>query len=957
MLLGKYQETATTTYGNNWPSSIIENEEEQRFYAQWVVGLPKDSRASKKLLDQLRLLRNSYSIHLPQLIDDGWDEEKDAYCFVYTYKELQPLDEQVEQLPPTLFLKGMEQIADSLRLLNKATKLQHGYLTPQSIYLDEDLNFHLRDIGLLAAFEREDQEVYQNLLHKEFAAPETYQKTIEKGFPYQQDIYGIGQLIEWYFDTKEIEEPAAVQQLLDRICSEQPKERGSYGQLIEDLQAIAGAIPPSEPEENRVVVIDGHSLVVEDLNDSDWRPKYNLSPSEGSHILMYISTKNYWLKCLWLLDAKQLTIMEQLDLEKGEDKENKHQQTLKYGQELGLSISYQRGGHSSFDLTPVFNRIKKAKHGNEYKTEKRKIGNQLKFYKELIKKELEVMEKNSLRLQYTSFEKQSETELWIALKENNKYSKDDHIETHIDKANPPNEEYFEYILHGNSNRKQLKDPVRFSGVAYNYDRQSRILKFKDCEGVKFDQIPKAGFLWENIARQEEEKKRQQQAIQKVEQNKVENRDLIRYLFHADQLTAQALSEYELQQIYQTDDTGKEFQYSDNQTRALLNALYREPLTVIQGPPGTGKTTVITELVFQILAQQPHARILITSQTNSAVDNVLDNLLKEKIPLIRLSGVRKPKPSLQKHTLERKIQGWKEEVQRKARAQWKAYQSSFFQQVESDKESLLLTPILENFLEKGDWNKRKVRIEKLMHLFKGAAYATINLDSEATCIESLQAQSKLGINDFFRKRRLHLDWLTAISTLNEESKLNQKLVDSIGVFGATTNHVASKKYAKYNFSFDYVIMDESGKATIAESLIPIVMAKKLVLVGDHRQLRPMMTANREVEKWLREKYKKEVDHYDSWEDYFNRASLFEEVIEDIAEEYKSQLEECRRMPEEAVRLTSSCFYEPFGDQPIKPVQRAATQEHRLPLKREGGLFFLDIGNALQKYHRSQWLFQK
>ena len=38
----------------------------------------------------------------------------------------------------------------------------------------------------------------------------------------------------------------------------------------------------------------------------------------------------------------------------------------------------------------------------------------------------------------------------------------------------------------------------------------------------------------------------------------------------------------------------------------------------------------------------------------------------------------------------------------------------------------------------------------------------------------------------------------------------KLIDSIRVIGATTNHIASKKYAKYNFEFDYVIMDESGK---------------------------------------------------------------------------------------------------------------------------------------------------
>src|SRR5690554_2128094 len=64
-----------------------------------------------------------------------------------------------------------------------------------------------------------------------------------------------------------------------------------------------------------------------------------------------------------------------------------------------------------------------------------------------------------------------------------------------------------------------------------------------------------------------------------------------------------------------------------------------------------------------------------------------------------------------------------------------------------------------------------------------------------------------------------------------------------------------------------------KATTAEALIPTVLAEKLILVGDHRQLRPMLTANREVEKWLRGKFKTDTDEFDSWDDYFNRPSLF------------------------------------------------------------------------------------
>ncbi|WP_231899510.1 AAA domain-containing protein [Helicobacter acinonychis] len=47
--------------------------------------------------------------------------------------------------------------------------------------------------------------------------------------------------------------------------------------------------------------------------------------------------------------------------------------------------------------------------------------------------------------------------------------------------------------------------------------------------------------------------------------------------------------------------------------------------LIQGLPGAGKTTVIKEIVFQILNASRFARVCIISQQNIAVDNVLNGL--------------------------------------------------------------------------------------------------------------------------------------------------------------------------------------------------------------------------------------------------------------------------------------------------------------------------------------------
>jgi len=65
------------------------------------------------------------------------------------------------------------------------------------------------------------------------------------------------------------------------------------------------------------------------------------------------------------------------------------------------------------------------------------------------------------------------------------------------------------------------------------------------------------------------------------------------------------------------------------------------LALIQGPPGTGKTTVIAEIIWQTLLRDPQAKLLITSQTNLAVDNALERIKGKKlVHPIRISNIDK-----------------------------------------------------------------------------------------------------------------------------------------------------------------------------------------------------------------------------------------------------------------------------------------------------------------------------
>lgn len=946
MILNKYQLYSAVRERGYSLTAKVTDESENTYFAKWIKGIKKKSQQSKILFDKLRHLKKAVHSSLPQIIEYDWDENQSAYCIVFENKDAQTLEEKLFEIKPTYFLKGIEQIANCLHQLQQNHKLAHGDITPANILVDDNFDFYLIDFGILDISATLSQEQELEIFAKEFAAPEKWDRKIPKGFPYQSDIFSIGKVIEWYFNQKDIQEFKNIELLIDNSCEQTPSNRLNYNSFSENLSKITSEI--SFDNQNEVLVAgEYNSELLDELNNDylerqiNFIPKFDVSPKSGDNILLDITTHSFVTHCLWLISENKLLVR---NVKHKSEDQDKYDRINRYGKKLGLPISFtsQNGYNEHFNLTPFFKKIQKEKqHEGEYRKGKREISKELKFFKDLLNNEMQVIEQNSLRLKFSSFEKKGNYEVSFKIQDNDKYSKNGLIFSHIDKATPPNPEEFEFIVSQTTDKKQMKDPLKFSGIAYDFNTNSRILKFKDCERLNFDKIPKNGYVFENTSKQEEEKKRQLEAIRKVEYNEVQNRDLIHYLFNPTDLQGRYIDVYKLNKVFQKDNNGNDFVYSFNQNKAIINAIQREPLTVIQGPPGTGKTTVITEIVFQILDKNPDAKILITSQTNDAVDNVLDNLLKEEIPIVRLSGIRKPKLSLKKHTLERKIEGWKEEVRKKAKANWKPYKEKFKKELES--ENIILLPIFDILSSNKQWKIKKQQIEKILDRFNGFENLESFLTSENDFVISLNNITKINFQEYFTKQQIYKDWLATISSLDENSNLNQKLIDSIRVIGATTNHIASKKYAKYNFEFDYVIMDESGKATTAEALIPIVLADKLIHVGDHRQLRPMLTANREVEKWLRERYKTDTDDFDSWDDYFNRPSLFEQVIEKIDDDFKSQLEECRRMSKDQVELTSKCFYEPFGEF-IEYVERPKSKEHNLDLKVDSSIIFLDTGNS-------------
>jgi hypothetical protein len=68
-----------------------------------------------------------------------------------------------------------------------------------------------------------------------------------------------------------------------------------------------------------------------------------------------------------------------------------------------------------------------------------------------------------------------------------------------------------------------------------------------------------------------------------------------------------------------------------------------PLAIIHGPPGTGKTTLIEEIALQ--SYERGENILILAKTNVAVDNILEKLYKDRVPIMRTGNHIEKKSSL------------------------------------------------------------------------------------------------------------------------------------------------------------------------------------------------------------------------------------------------------------------------------------------------------------------------
>lgn len=293
----------------------------------------------------------------------------------------------------------------------------------------------------------------------------------------------------------------------------------------------------------------------------------------------------------------------------------------------------------------------------------------------------------------------------------------------------------------------------------------------------------------------------------------------------------------------------------SQKEAVEKVLTEKNIYMIQGPPGTGKTTVIREIIMQYISKNDFSNILVVSQANVAVDNVLKGFIN-KIPdkLVRCGQADKIDEDIKNISFENKYQ---------------------------------------NYIKK------------------------ILLKQTEDCDNAILNR-----------------WLKIVDPENGYNPdIGELIIKGHRIVGATCVGLAKKRIGLDRMDFDLVIIDEAGKALPAEILIPFVKAKKVVLIGDHKQLPPT------VNTALFDESKIEIDDRDVYEDQLFNESFFYRMFENAPETNKCMLSTQYRMPAVIGSLISELFYK--GE-----IINGTITENKQPMYYTSNLNLIDMSNDIE-----------
>ena len=321
---------------------------------------------------------------------------------------------------------------------------------------------------------------------------------------------------------------------------------------------------------------------------------------------------------------------------------------------------------------------------------------------------------------------------------------------------------------------------------------------------------------------------------------------------------------------------------NTQSEAVKKALGNKNVLLIQGPPGTGKTTIIVEIIEQLVAKGK--KVLVCSQAHAAVKNIYDRLhtMRPDMDLLALDD--------------------KDEVTAAAR--------------NFDDEAY--TQFLKNNLAVIGNTRRGASKEEIDALIDSFSYKTAERTKDfrkkhhhvvdyREVISDIPPQNITFLLDRLKSETRNLD-----TDLLKAQVYREKDVILGTCIGIGMDPVMRDKDAVH---FDTVIVDEAGKANLAETIVPLQLGDRFILVGDHRQLPP----------------------------YFDR-----EEISDYREKVRNDAYSQNYSQEEVEKAMNKSLFSDFFDHEFFPEANKVTLNYQFRMNPQIGQYVSDLFYAGKLY---------
>ncbi|WP_033542471.1 AAA domain-containing protein [Planococcus sp. CAU13] len=218
-------------------------------------------------------------------------------------------------------------------------------------------------------------------------------------------------------------------------------------------------------------------------------------------------------------------------------------------------------------------------------------------------------------------------------------------------------------------------------------------------------------------------------------------------------------------------------------------------------------------------------------------------------------------------------------------------------------------------------------------------ASLSFDKESL----KQEQKDLPLLQTIQKK-----WLELLESANDHDldEIRKLYIKHANVIGTTCVASARKDFIDNYPVFDVVIIDEVSKATPPELLLPMLKGKKIILVGDHHQLPPLL-GNDTLEETLEAMIQEDNGFEEKRElEKLLEESLFERLYKNLPETNKTMLAIQYRMHEDIME-TISPFYQFDNDKLRCGLEDSdAERDHFLEspgIKRSNHLMWLDLPN--------------